>query len=125
MVPQYIVETHQTESEGYEAMKMLMEGENSPSAIFFANDITAIGALKYLNSSHIRKKKRPAIVSCDDIEEARLFRPALTTYHLDKDEMAKHAMYLMSDRVSGGHKSIARIEVQSHLIIRESCQQPG
>ncbi len=121
IVPQYIIETHQTEREGYDAMQMLMEAESIPTALFCANDITAIGALKYLNSSHIRKKKRPAIISCDDIEEARFFRPSLTTFHLDKDEMAKHAMYLLSDRVRGGHKSIARIEVQSHLVVRESC----
>ncbi len=121
LVPNYIVETHQTEAEGFEAMRLLMEEKMTPTAVFCANDITAIGALKYLNSSHIRKKKRPAVISCDDIEEAGVFRPSLTTYHLDKDEMAKHAMYLLTDRIKGGHNSVVRVEVQSYLIVRESC----
>jgi sulfate transport system ATP-binding protein/LacI family transcriptional regulator/LacI family repressor for deo operon, udp, cdd, tsx, nupC, and nupG len=120
LVPHYVVETKQTETDGFEAMETLLEENEPPTALFCANDITAIGVLKCLTLKKVRKNKRPAIVSCDDIEEARSIRPSLTTYHLDKEEMVRHALYLLLDRIKGGHKNIARIEVQSHLVERES-----
>lgn len=66
--PKYIIETRQTESEGFEAMRKIFENEDWPTGIYCANDITAIGMLKCLN----RYKHRHcsiSIISSDDIEE--------------------------------------------------------
>ncbi|MBQ4293900.1 MAG: LacI family DNA-binding transcriptional regulator [Lachnospiraceae bacterium] len=121
--PGYIIETRQTEAEGFKAMQTLAESGICPTALFCANDISAIGVLKYLS---LMKKKAPAVavISCDDIAEAEVIRPALTTFHLDKKEMARHAVYLLLDRIEGGHINVARIEVESRLIERESCFAP-
>lgn len=48
-------------------------------------------------------------------------KPMLTTVRLPKEEMGKFAMYLLWDRMSGGHKSVARIELEGELMIRSSC----
>ena len=44
-----------------------------------------------------------------------------TTVRLPKEEMGKFALYLLIDRLDGGHKGIVRTELEGKLMIRESC----
>jgi DNA-binding LacI/PurR family transcriptional regulator len=45
----------------------------------------------------------------------------LTTVRLPKEEMGKFALYLLIDRLGGGHKGIVWTELEGKLMIRESC----
>lgn len=118
--PGYVIETKQTEAEGYEAMKMFLHSEDGPTGIYCANDITAIGMLKCLNK-YKNRYYMPSIISSDDIEEAQNIKPMLTTVGLPKEEMGKFALFLLLDRIKGGHKSVAKIELEGRLMIRNSC----
>jgi DNA-binding LacI/PurR family transcriptional regulator len=118
--PEFVIETKQTETEGYEIMRKLLQQEDSPTGIYCANDITAVGMLKCLN----KYKNRfyvPSIISSDDIDEAQYTKPMLTTVRLPREEMGKFAMSLLVDRMKGGHKSVVRMELEGKLIIRDSC----
>ena len=116
----YIMQTGQTEAEGYEAMQKFLQSEDRPTGIYCANDITAIGMLKYLGTNKNRYYV-PSIIASDDIEEAQYTRPMLTTVALPKEEMGKFALYLLIDRMRGGHKSVVRTELEGKLMIRNSC----
>lgn len=118
--PDWVVETRQTEAEGYEAMEKFLKMEDPPTGIYCANDITAIGMLKCMNK-HKTRFYTPSIISSDDIEEAQNTNPMLTTVRLPKEEMGKFAMYLLLDRMSGGHKGITKLELEGKLMIRNSC----
>lgn len=118
--PDYVVETNQTEAEGFDAMYKILQSEHRPTGIYCANDITAIGMIKCLSKYHLRSY-HPSIIASDDIEEAQNTNPMLTTVRLPKDEMGKFAMYLLLDRMRGNHKSVARIELEGELMIRNSC----
>jgi DNA-binding LacI/PurR family transcriptional regulator len=118
--PEYVIETKQTEAEGYEVMEKLLQMQDCPTGIYCANDITAIGMLKCLNKSK-NKFFRPSIISSDDILEAQNTTPMLTTVRLPKEEMGKFALYLLLDRMRGGHKSVVRAELEGKLMIRNSC----
>lgn len=118
----YVINTYQGEEQGYEIMERLMHSKNQPTAIYCANDITAIGMLNAL-SKYKNRYYNPSIISSDDIDEAQLTKPMLTTVRLPKKDMAKFAMYILLDRLNGGHKSVVRIELEGSLIIRESCSQ--
>lgn len=119
----FIIQTGQTEAEGYEAMRQFMSQEERPTGIYCANDITAVGMLKFLEKSKSRFYI-PSIIASDDIEEAQYTRPMLTTVKLPKEEMGKFAIYLLLDRMKGGHKSIVRTELEGKLMIRNSCTAP-
>jgi DNA-binding LacI/PurR family transcriptional regulator len=121
--PEYVIETKQTEAEGYECMKKLLKADERPTGIYCANDITAVGMLKCLNK-YKNRFYSPAIISSDDIEEAQYTNPMLTTVRLPKDEMGKFALYLLLDRMRGGHKGIVRTELEGKLMIRNSCTSP-
>lgn len=118
----YIVETMQTEQEGYEAMeKMLLSGDY-PTGIYCANDITAVGMLKCLAQKRGRIRV-PSIIASDDIEEAQNTKPMLTTVRIPKEEMGKFALYLLLDRIRGGHEGVVRMELEGKLMIRSSCER--
>lgn len=116
----YIIQTSQTEAEGFEAMKKFFQSGDCPTGIYCANDITAIGMLKCL-SKYKNHYYMPSIISSDDIEEAQYTHPMLTTVGLPKKEMGKFALNLLLDRMRGGHKSVVRMELEGKLMIRNSC----
>lgn len=120
VVGEYIRETRQTEAEGYEAMKAFLQMEDCPTAFYCANDITAVGMLKCL-AKFKNRYYMPSIIASDDIEEACNTKPMLTTVRLPKDEMGRFALYLLLDRMKGGHKGVVRSEFEGHLMIRSSC----
>lgn len=120
MIPEYVIDTKQTEIEGYEAMKCFLQSDDSPTGIYCANDISAVGMLKCLNRFRNRGYM-PSIIASDNIIEAQYTRPMLTTVGLPKEEMGKFVLYLLLDRLKGGHRSIVRMKLEGQLFIRNSC----
>lgn len=120
-VPEYVIATRQTETDGYESMQKFLQSDDCPTGIYCANDITAIGMLKCLQKFK-NHYPRPSIIASDDIEEAQFSKPMLTTVRVPRDEMGRFAVKLLVDRIRGGHSSVVRMEMESRLMIRESCQ---
>jgi len=118
--PSYIFEIKQTEIAGYEIMEKILNADDIPTAIYCANDITAVGMLKALEKSK-KKYFNMSIISSDDIEQAQFTKPMLTTVALPKIEMGRFAVYLLIDRINGNHDSITTMELEGHLVVRESC----
>lgn len=109
-----------SENEGINAMQRIFQMADRPTGIYCANDIIAVGMLKALGKFGSRYYE-PSIISSDDIAQAKYTKPMLTTLSLPKEEMARFAVYLLLDRLKGGHHSTARIELGSTLIVRSSC----
>ena len=65
----------------------------------------------------------PSIIASDDIQEAQFTKPMLTTVGLPKEDMGKFAMYLLLDRLKGGHTGIVRMELEGKLMVRNSCSR--
>lgn len=122
IVPEYVLETKQTEAEGYDAMAKFMQSDDSPTGIYCANDISAVGMLKCLGKFRNRYYS-PSIIASDDIIEAQYTKPMLTTVGLPKMEMGKFALYLLLDRLQGGHNGIVRMELEGKLVVRNSCSR--
>lgn len=116
----FIYEIGQSEEQGYKTMEEILKGDNAPTGIYCANDIIAVGVLKCLNK-YRNNYYMPSVISSDDIYEAQFTKPMLTTISLPKSEMAKFALFLLSDRMRGGHKAIVRTELECSLMIRSSC----
>ena len=112
--PEYVIETYQTEKEGFQTMQKFLKLKEPPTGIYCANDITAIGMLKCLNR-YSSILYRPSIISCDDIEEGQFIKPMLSTVQLPKENMARFALFVLLDRIRGGHKEVIRIELEGKL----------
>lgn len=123
MIYEYVVATGQTREEGYQAFEHLSALQKPPTAVFCANDVTALGLLQAMKERNGRRRKhvyRPAVISIDDIEEAVEFSPMLTTVQIPKGDMAHLAILTLKDRLQGGHRACVRMELPCHLMVRES-----
>ncbi|MCD8085185.1 MAG: LacI family transcriptional regulator [Clostridiales bacterium] len=113
--------TDQTFAQGRRAILELLEGESSFSAVFCANDITAVSVLQTLNEERRRIDRPISVISIDDIEGLWDQTPALTTVHIPRQEMAHMAVQTLLDRIRRGHQEAVRIEFPCKIIRRESC----
>ena len=112
--------TNQTMEEGISVMNMILKSKEKPTAIFCANDTTALGVLKALKSSQ-KKEYIPSVISIDNISASEKTDPMLTTIHIPKKEMAHLAFAMLLDRKNGKHKEAVRVELPCRLLKRESC----
>ena len=107
--------------DAYENMKLMLNGPKLPTALFCANDVVAIGAIKAINEKGISIPDEIAIIGLDDIEMASYITPTLTTIHVPKEELGRFAVKILVDRIEGGHEMPVRIDIPYHLVVRESC----
>lgn len=110
----------QTMDEGERIMETILQSAHLPSALFCANDCTALGVLKALKK-HKKRGYLPSIISIDNINDSQKTTPLLTTIDIPKKEMAHLAVTLLVDRKNKNRDENIRIELPSRLIIRESC----
>ena len=122
--PEYVIETYQTEKEGFQTMQKFLKLKEPPTGIYCANDITAIGMLKCLNR-YSSILYRPSIISCDDIEEGQFIKPMLSTVQLPKENMARFALFVLLDRIRGGHKEAPRYYQMFLNFLKEKHLMPA
>lgn len=112
--------TRQTREEGCQTMQSILQREERPTAIFCANDSTALGVLQALKQNK-QRGYLPSVISIDNIEASQKTSPMLTTIDIPKKEMSHLALTLIMDRRNGRHQENVRIELPCRLIERESC----
>ncbi len=113
--------TDQTRGKGEEAMRALLSGTAPFTAVFCANDITAVGVMEELKKEKPPGKQSISVISIDDIEELCNIEPYLTTIHIPRQEMAHMAVQLLLDRIHRGHCEKVRIEFPCRIVQRDSC----
>ncbi|HEY3269497.1 MAG TPA: LacI family DNA-binding transcriptional regulator [Armatimonadota bacterium] len=113
------------ETGGREAMRTLLSGSPRPSAVFAANDDSAIGAMSAAKRAGLRIPDDLAVVGFDDISVAQYVEPALTTVHQPIYRMGYRAAEMLIGRLQANEgrngAAIARDIVHTRLVIRESC----
>lgn len=121
--PEYEVDGFYKLEGGYTAMKTLMELKERPQAVFCANDMSAIGALRYLTIHNYKVPEDIALVGYDDITVASLVTPPLTTVRQPVMELAKIATQVLMERITmekGREYEPRSIVLKSELIVRDS-----
>jgi signal transduction histidine kinase len=111
------------------AIQALFNFENQNNSIKFdvivcANDNMAIGVNKYLKMYQSSCfLDNCAVTGFDDIPQAKLEYPALTTVRQPMEEMGNKALEIMTELLKG--KKVCNIHtVRSSLVIRNSCGCP-
>lgn len=95
-----IIESAFSDQAGYNAMCELLGRDNPPTAVFAANDILAIGALKAAQALDWRVPEDISIVGMDDIYAAAITSPALTTVSKPKYEIGVQAAQFLLERMT-------------------------
>ncbi|NJP89832.1 LacI family transcriptional regulator [Nonomuraea sp. FMUSA5-5] len=108
-----------TRVSGADAMRQLLQDDPALDAVFAANDLMAIGALRTLREAGRRVPDDVAVVGFDDIEAARYTAPALTTVHSPMTDWATATVDLLLGLFEGG--SGEPVLLPAELVVRESA----
>ncbi|RAJ66896.1 LacI family transcriptional regulator [Streptomyces sp. Amel2xB2] len=101
----------------------LLASPDRPTAVFCATDDQAFGVLRAARELGLDVPQDLAVAGFDDVKEAALTDPPLTTVGSDREGMAKAAVDLVLDdglRVAGSQRQRVR-QFPSGLVVRRSC----
>ena len=106
---------------GYRAMKAILEDEAQlPTAVFAANDMTALGAMEAVREAELGVPGDISIVGFDNVAQGSQSSPKLTTVNMDTRLMAKAACQKLIYTIQSGQNHSVKIIVPARLIVRES-----
>lgn len=110
-------------SDGYEGASRLFDCEEKPTAVVCANDMTAVGVMKYLRDAGLRVPEDVSVIGFDNIESSAYLQPALTTFDVPKNELGRLAVKALVDRKLSPRSCDITISLPFTLIERQSCKE--
>ncbi len=81
-------------SGGERGMRALLSLRSRPTAVFFANDLMALGGLRTSLAAKVQVPGEMSLMGCDDIEMARVVTPELSTIAIHARELGARAARL-------------------------------
>jgi LacI family transcriptional regulator len=122
--PEFIYEGTFFQPDGFTGASTLLDLPDPPTAIFASNDVMAMGVMDAVRNKGLRVPDDVSVIGFDDIPQAALIRPALTTIGQPLEKMGRVATQMLLELLSQSQTKVGRIELPTELIIRESCQAP-
>jgi DNA-binding LacI/PurR family transcriptional regulator len=111
---------------GYKVIKRLLAANESFSAVFAFNDISAMGAIRAIRDAGMSVPEDISIVGFDDIQSAAYQIPGLTTVRQPLRKMGKIAAETLLRRINRpGVEQASQITVEPELIVRETTRSLG
>lgn len=115
-----IMESALTRDAGQQALRQLLSQPDPPTAIFCFNDLVAFGVMQGLKEMGITIGKEMAVVGFDNVPEASLHQPALTTVSSYPRLIGTLAAQLLNERIKDPSREKQRIIIKPELVIRET-----
>jgi DNA-binding LacI/PurR family transcriptional regulator len=109
-----------TES-GYRLAQELITGAQVPQAIFVANNLMTLGALRAMREHGVRIPDDIALVGFDDMPWAGELCPALTAVSQPTYELGQETVHLLLRRLVGPDAPVRTVTLEPRLVVRESC----
>jgi LacI family transcriptional regulator len=117
-----IIEGDYQQKTAYETTKRLLQSaDEPPTAIFASNDLAAFGAMDAARECGFHIPDQISIVGFDDIPQASLVYPKLTTVRQPLEQMGQVAVKLLLERIEDHSILPQRVVLETQLVIRDSC----
>lgn len=116
-----VIRCASTRRAGAEAVAMLLDRGEPPTAAVCYNDVVAFGVMFGLHDRGLRPGRDFAVVGFDDIDEAEMWRPGLTTVAIDSRQLGRAAADLLLQRIAAPDEAPTLYLTTPRLIVRESC----
>jgi DNA-binding LacI/PurR family transcriptional regulator len=110
-----------TQKDGYEQAESLLKRPNPPTAIVACNDLMALGAISAAQKRGLNVGKDIAIIGFDDIPQAELNNPSLTTLHQPIYKIGSMVCEMLIGCLKGEHLEEQSIILKPTLVVRDSC----
>ena len=120
--PEYVVYGDYSWDSGFSMAKELLKLNPPPTAIFAANDMMAMGAMKAIRTKGLRIPEDISVLGYDNIEMSKLSTPSLTTIHQPKYQIGVAAVQLIRQSIQGDNLTgdKGKILLETRVVTRES-----
>jgi LacI family transcriptional regulator len=122
--PELIYEGKFFQPDGYAGALALLDLPDPPTAIFASNDVMAMGVMDAVRNHGLRIPDDVSVIGFDDIPQAAMIRPALTTIRQPLEKMGRVATQMLLDLLIHPEKETDRMELPTELVVRDSCKAP-
>jgi LacI family transcriptional regulator len=107
---------------GRDCARRLLSLSQPPTAIFAANDQSAIGTIEAARDMGLRVPEDLSVVGFDNIPEAAYLHPGLTTVDQFIDRMGYAATEMLIRLIEGESLDNHLYDLPTELVVRDSCQ---
>jgi LacI family transcriptional regulator len=120
VVPELIHEGTFAQLDGYTGALHFLDLKKPPTAIFASNDVMAMAAMDAVRERGMRIPDDISIIGYDDIPQASMTRPALTTIRQPLEQMGRIAAQVLFEILRNPEHKHNRVELPTEIIIRDS-----
>ena len=118
-----IIEGNHKIDGGINAAKEIEKEKDMPTSIICSNDLTAIGAMKTLQTDGVKIPDQISIIGLDNIMLSEIVSPSLTTIALERYLIGKSAVELLLNRIKNKDIPKQTRYFNTQLIVRESTSK--
>lgn len=118
--PELVVEANPNRAGGHAAVQQVLRLAAPATAALCFNDVVAIGAIYALAGQGRAVGRDFAVVGFDDIADAKLIQPPLTTVAVDPQRLGERAAAILMGQLRGGRPP-QHFTGDARLIVRASC----
>lgn len=119
-----IMDTPLSAEGGFLAAKKLLASSHPVTALFCANDLTAVGAMRAVTEAGRAIPDELSVIGIDDIETSQYTDPPLTTIHIPMENLGIMTAKILIDRIETETRIPMKVELPFRLVRRESCAPP-
>jgi LacI family transcriptional regulator len=105
-----------------EQARLLLAAPDPPTAVFAANDVTAIATIEVATDLGLRVPADLSVVGFDNIPESALCAPPLTTIDQPIREMGERSIQLLLQLIRGEPAEATHITLATALVVRQSTR---
>ena len=96
-----------------------------PDAVFVANNLMAMGALRAARDAALRVPEDVGLIAFDDVPWGARIDPPLTVVAQPTYDLGLSAARILLDRIREPHRPVRRVALQTTLVVRRSCGASG
>jgi LacI family transcriptional regulator len=112
------------EGASQQAARELLSLPDRPTAIFAANDLSAIMTIRHALALGLRVPGDLSVIGFDNIPESALMTPALTTIEQPIQLMGQRAIAMLVELLRGGTLALTHVTLPTRVVVRQSCAAP-
>jgi DNA-binding LacI/PurR family transcriptional regulator len=112
---------------GLASTEAILQQGLRPTAIFAASDHVALGVLEQLRRSHVRVPEDCSVIGFDDLPDASIISPPLTTVRNPFFEIGRELARLAIDKAKSPCNPLREIVLPTELVLRGTtwpCMEP-
>ena len=123
--PDWRIAGPRTKQGGFEVAGQFLALKDKPTAAVCWNDLVAIGLMNGIARAGLKPGVDISVTGYDDLEEAAIATPALTTVWNGQREVGRRAARALLDRLAGTPVQTGPDLIRPELHVRQSTGKPG